>query len=580
MPYISKKYVPCDGNSNADIAFVGESPGEDEEYEGKPFIGYAGEKLMSCLARYTLMRDDVFLSNLSKHRPEHNTFATLLNSPELKSGIQELTEELKRVKPNVIVPLGNWPMYFLTGKSGFFQGKPKPGSGIMNWRGSIVECTLPGLEGVKCIPTYHPSYISRNALAYPTFDNDIFRIINDSKFPELRLPEREHVIADTVSEQGRWTSKFLEEGRELAFDIETFGDAGLACCGFSPAPNLGVCFPYTKDLQTIKFIKQILESGIPMIPHFGFFDVNYLYRFFNIETKNWSWDTYVAQRVLDPQLPKTLAYLTSIHTREPYYKYEGKADGDIKSWSAKFDKTQLYIYNSKDVCVTKEIKDSQVEELKSDSFGNTRRKNLRKTFQFDMKAANNTSKHISRTGLLVDQARKIRIQSSLVIEWVKHQTYLNKIIGVPLSPKKQLIPGTDVPQYMNVNSKTQVPFYLYEHLGLTLRRTKEGRVTTDEHAIIAMIGLVKKELDAKKTDKGKVPWLKKLIVLKEILIIRGLRKKKSSYTDFDLGEGGRVRSLFKLAPKTGRWAAEKWIDGTGFNMQTMPRDFVEVEEWR
>jgi len=569
MTFISSKYVPSDGPSDAKIAFVGEAPGPDEEDEKKPFVGRAGDKLITCLGRNGLHRSSVFLTNLSKHRPEHNNFTYLLNSSELTNGLRELTEELTTLKPNVIVPLGNWPLWFLTKKCGKEKGKDKQGSGITNWRGSILTCTLPGLEDVKCIPTFHPSFVARNAINYPTFDNDLARVVQDSTFPELRLPKRKYIIADSKDQVEFWTEELVKSNNPISFDIETFGYR-LACCGFAPSKDLGVCFPYTGDSFVLECIRRILESDIPKIPHFGFFDVNYLKRFYNIETKNWWWDTYVCQRVIDPELPKTLAYITSINTREPFYKYEGKADGDIKSWAAKMDKTQLYTYNCKDVCVTLESQSVQEEELKTGPH------QWKDTFSFDMDCTRESALHISRTGMLVDTKRKLVIQNALLLEWVKHQKMLNTLVGQPMGPKVINVPGTDVPQLLNVDSDRQVPFCLYDYLGFKKRRKRDGKVTADEHAVVALIGIAKKEYDSKVTDKGKMPWLRRLLVCKEILIIRGLRKKKSSYTDWDVGEGGRARSLYKLGPDTGRWSAEKWIDGSGFNMQTCPRDGVEI----
>lgn len=570
MTHISKKYIPSVGPSDAKIVFIGEAGGTEEEQEGEPFVGTAGEKLMAVLGRNGLQREDVFLTNLSKYRPEHNNFRILLNSPQLEDGLKELREELLTIKPNVIVPLGNWPLYYLTGKMGKQKGKFVEGTGITNWRGSILTCTLPGLEDVKCIPTFHPSYIARSAANYPTFDNDVGRIVKDSAFPELRLPAREYIIADSYDKVEHWTGKFIKDYPELSVDIETFGST-LACCGFSPSPDLGVCFPYNNDNYVLECIRRILSSDISCIFHFGSFDANFLQRFYDIETRNWGWDTYVCQRVIDPELPKTLAYITSVNTREPFYKFEGKVDSDIKSWSVKFDKKQLYIYNCKDVCVTKECKDVQKEEL------NNGPPQWSNTFTFDMACATEVCLTISRRGMLVDQKRREQIKKALLEQWVKHQEQLNILVGKFYSTKPKLVDEHELPQLLNVNSNKQVAMCLYDDLGFKARRTRDGKITADEHAVIALIGLAKKELDARKTEKARMPWLRKLMVCKLILIIRGIRKKKNSYVDFSIGQGGRARSLYKQAPDTGRLSAEKWVDKTGFNMQTMPRSGVEVE---
>jgi hypothetical protein len=69
-----------------------------------------------------------------------------------------------------------------------------------------------------------------------------------------------------------------------------------------------------------------------------------------------------------------------------------------------------------------------------------------------------------------------------------------------------------------------------------------------------------------------------LEVLKLILEIRGLRKMLSSYINPKISEDNRARSTYKLSTETGRWAAEKFVDQTGFNAQTMPRGYIVVPD--
>src|SRR3990167_7487539 len=147
---VGKILVPNLYSPTAKLAIVGEAPGENEEENKEPFwpTARAGEKLANCLGR---------------------------------QGV-ELHDELLQLKPNVVLACGNWPMYFLTGKHGFAHGKAEPGTGITHWRGSILPCILPGLESTKVIPTYHPSFIARNAKLYPVFDLDVRRAVQDSQF--------------------------------------------------------------------------------------------------------------------------------------------------------------------------------------------------------------------------------------------------------------------------------------------------------------------------------------------------------------------------------------------------------------
>jgi len=174
------------------------------------------------------------------------------------------------------------------------------------------------------------------------------------------------------------------------------------------------------------------------------------------------------------------------------------------------------------------------------------------------------------------------LHNALTKQWIKHQTNLNNLVEHAFTDKPKVIPETETFQYINVGSTPQCIKLLYEELGFRERRHRsgenKGKVTTDEAAIISMITEAKKEFDSKVREDAKNRWRRKLIILKLIWIIRGVRKKQSSYTGIEMSPDGRCRSLFKLGPETGRWSAEKWLDKTGMNMQTLPRDGVEVED--
>jgi len=133
---ISPIRVPDEGPEDSPILFVGEAPGAEEEKEGRPFIGYSGNILTNVLLRNGLSREAVRLGNLCHFRPPNNRFEALLGTPQLNEGLQELYDYIRRARPTLIVPLGNWPTFFLTGKCIL---KTQKGittvSGILKWSG-------------------------------------------------------------------------------------------------------------------------------------------------------------------------------------------------------------------------------------------------------------------------------------------------------------------------------------------------------------------------------------------------------------------------------------------------------------
>ena len=193
---ISSRYVPDIGPEDAQAVLVAEAPGSEEDRKLQPFVGEAGNKLNTVLGRNGNSREIidagagiVRLANLAHYRPPKNHFEALLGTKQLEQGLNDLYNYLREHRPNVVCAMGNWPLFFLTGKKG-----KKPGTGILNWRGSILECNVKGLEGLKVIPTVHPAAILRDGSLYPVFDQDIKRVIKDSEFPELRLPQRQLVV--------------------------------------------------------------------------------------------------------------------------------------------------------------------------------------------------------------------------------------------------------------------------------------------------------------------------------------------------------------------------------------------------
>jgi len=144
--------VYSSGNPMADILFVGESPGEEEEIHRKPFVGPAGEKLIAILKAMGLRRQDVYLTNLLKRRAKINDgkFQQSRNrSPdpaEMEAYLPYLKREVNLVNPKVIVALGSTAA----------EGLLEKGASIASLRGC-----LHAFEGYPLVVTYHPSYLLR-----------------------------------------------------------------------------------------------------------------------------------------------------------------------------------------------------------------------------------------------------------------------------------------------------------------------------------------------------------------------------------------------------------------------------------
>jgi len=142
--------VPGEGCSNAQIVFVGEAPGADEDAQGRPFVGRAGKLLDKIINAMGLQRRDVFICNILKCRPPGNRDP---KPDEIISCLPYLQRQIETINPEIIVALGAHAARTLLDTN-------KP---IGQLRGRFHEyVTSPGKEPVKLMPTYHPAYLLRN----------------------------------------------------------------------------------------------------------------------------------------------------------------------------------------------------------------------------------------------------------------------------------------------------------------------------------------------------------------------------------------------------------------------------------
>ena len=130
--------VPGKGNLKAEILFIGEAPGRNEDLKGEPFVGSAGSILSEALASAGLTRDDVYITNVVKCRPPNNRVPL---EEEKESCQPYLSTELEIIKPKIICIMGNTAYGSLLG-----------GNSITKNRGNIME-----KDGQKYFLTIHPA---------------------------------------------------------------------------------------------------------------------------------------------------------------------------------------------------------------------------------------------------------------------------------------------------------------------------------------------------------------------------------------------------------------------------------------
>lgn len=138
------------GNPKADLMFVGEAPGADEDAQGEPFVGKAGQLLTKIIQAMGFERTDIFIANVLKCRPDMPAGESGNRKPkpaEMETCLPWLREQIALVKPRVIVALGATAVEGLLGDT----------SPMRDLRGRWLD-----FEGTPVMVTYHPAYLLRN----------------------------------------------------------------------------------------------------------------------------------------------------------------------------------------------------------------------------------------------------------------------------------------------------------------------------------------------------------------------------------------------------------------------------------
>lgn len=136
-----------EGNPQAELMFVGEAPGADEDATGRPFVGRAGQLLNKMVEAIDLKREDIYIANVLKSRPPGNRNP---EADEVKACLPFLLRQIATVRPKLIVALGNPAMQTLLATK----------VGITKMRGEFQP--YPRLPGIWVLPTFHPAYLLRS----------------------------------------------------------------------------------------------------------------------------------------------------------------------------------------------------------------------------------------------------------------------------------------------------------------------------------------------------------------------------------------------------------------------------------
>ncbi len=516
-----------DGPEDAEVVVIGEAPGKDEDRIGKPFMGASGNLLFGDIfAKAGILRKDCLVMNVHWERPPGNDFTKLSDQHKYE---EENWKIIKQHPRKVIIAVGELALQF-TSNYQFI--------GITKYRGSILRT-----ETSPCafVPMIHPAALFRNYSWKALCRMDAIRAKAVWDEPNLEDKTRDIETIYTLGREndGGKNESFeafrdalakMENAACVAFDIETYNRT-TTCIGMADSDQHAVVVPCTGEFsrdQTTELLqctKRVLEGPGFKIGQNLDYDVQYLFKNFNIGVRNVWLDTMVAHSVLHPEMSHSLDLLASIYTLQPYYK-------DMRKESINPNPSKVRDeYNGIDCCVTFEVGMRLYEEL--------HRSKCRTFFEAVAMPVTRTLVRMEHQGVRTDEelraARITEIESALEKEF-----------------EKPVLEG------VNPNSPKQVLEWLAEHKA---KPTSRGKQTSDVHAL--------------KLLRNRRPDLAPFIGA--VLSVREKRKTVSTYLRAEASPEGRMHTSYRTSSTdTGRISSSKDVFGRGMNLQNVP---IEQRDW-
>lgn len=426
-------YVPGMGPIGAKLVVISDSPDPQDVKVRKPFVGSTGNEFKRLCREANINPDNFWFTYISKlpvvPGPPKSKIPFRkrceMSGVDLDAQIRDLWEELNELRPNCILLLGKHSLGSLTGRFN-----------IQDWRGSIQP-----LREFKYLSTYHP----RNLFSYGgdmeflgywnryVMILDIKRAYEQSQFKAVNLPKRTLQIAnnsnDILQFRERWKSKSI-----LSVDIEARGKCLPVCVGLSFDKSHGLTVPLWNNLENSGLMNtsdaDMANAWIILQKVFDESEIvgqNFNYDRDKMKRLGFRFlkqrdDVMLKSFVINPEMPKGLAFNQSVYTLEPWYKNEGMYEGSLKD---------LFEGCARDACVTLEINSQMDDELVQ--------LNQEKFYRNFIMSLPQLYAEIEATGFVVDYEKR-DILLLKYIQWAERLNYaLYKIVGASInvqSPKQ------------------------------------------------------------------------------------------------------------------------------------------------
>lgn len=539
----SSRTVLSRGPLNAEVMIVGEAPGEEEDAKLRAFVGRSGWELDRMLSEARFVISACRYANAIPWRPRDNdetlafersraaadrTGATYYRGrychPVAREGLRLLAEEIAMVRPKIIIAVGGTALWALTEKEG-----------IEDWRGSELTQTLcPDAGPITVIPTFHPAAVLRAWGNRYLAIHDLRKANRIWATGPTPKPAWEFILRPDFTTVMR-TLDTIELAGTLAVDIETKRQR-IMCVGIAWTALQAICIPFVRadgspywsaeeEVAITMRLRHILVTHKIIGQNFHY-DAQYFAREMFV-VPGCEWDTMLAQHVLFPGTPKSLAHNSSLYCD---YHVFWKDDG--KEWDPRIHaEEQLWQYNCVDCVKTFAVMESQQVLIA--------KYKLEKPFAFLMRLWPHVLMMMLR-GVRVDPNAKSVVNMELNTAINAREKWLNTAIGRPF----------------NVRSPLQMKQFFFEEMGVKpTKNRKTKRISLDKKAL--------HEIGARHTLLFPI-----VQIIEEI---RSLKVFRDTFAEAELDRDGRMRCSFNLGgTETFRFSSSENAFGSGTNLQNIP----------
>ena len=515
------RYVPGSGPVPAKLMIIGDYPGSEELRTLQAFTGMDGTEARNLILEAGGAWSAAYVTNVYKYQPpvKYKRGVKVHEWPHWSEGYVQLWNEIEAVNPNCILSFGALSFETLTGRQG-----------LLDFRGSILR-TAKQINGrfIKVVSTIHPiNYLKQQteggqpyqARAY--VQSDVEKAVRESRDPDFNLPHRTLKVIRNSADLRTFDESYKNK-LECASDIETSKTCLPVCTAFAFSPWHAVSVPLVPHLLKLEPMEMgriyaavdeiYRRPGIKLIGQNWKFDDEKLEMVGFQMPAPWL-DTSFLHHSLYPEFAKSLAFMCSVWTDEPYYKDEGKGYDPNKD-----DPSRLLLYNAKDAAVTFELAMTLLKEMRridgEEGHG-------LETFFFDYVMKLHTLyKDMELHGLHINEQLRAHF-------WLKYKLMLydravefKQRFGYVLNPNSN-------------NKGGQVWDFLFNRLRLP------QRTNVDDDTLSALYG------NNAKTDEQKFG-------INYVLDCRKIRKFIAAYIEAELDYDRRLRTIYNVCgTETGR----------------------------